>query len=218
MQLMERVRAILNERGISQASFARKIEVSPQVLSGWLVGRRNPSIKDLAAMSEELHVSPSFLMTGCADDPYNQSLVDDDCVCIPMLDVQASCGNGHIADNATMVKLIKVNHQWVNRYCGNANRRSLNIISITGDSMMPTLADGDFVVIDVSATRVYTDSMFAFNIDDDIFVKRFQRQGRNLKVISDNPRYESYTLTPIDMEHGFRVLGRVVTTCQIRAA
>lgn len=218
MQLMERVRAILAERGISQASFARQIEVSPQVLSGWIMGRRTPSIKDLAAMSDALKVSPSFLISGYADDPYNQSLVDEDCISIPMLDVQASCGNGSIAENCTMVKLIKVNHQWVNRYCGNACKHSLNIISITGDSMMPTLADGDFVIIDVSATRVYTDSMFAFNLDEDLYVKRFQRQGRSLKVISDNPRYESYTLSPQDMEHGFRVLGRVVTTCQIRAA
>lgn len=31
MELMNRVRAILDERNISQASFARKIDVSPQL-------------------------------------------------------------------------------------------------------------------------------------------------------------------------------------------
>lgn len=59
MELMDRVRAILDERNISQASFARKIDVSPQVLSGWMMGRRTPGIAELAAMAEELHVSPS---------------------------------------------------------------------------------------------------------------------------------------------------------------
>lgn len=217
MELMQRVRAILDERNISQASFARKINVSPQVLSGWMVGRRTPGIAELATMSQELHVSPSYLISGRDDDPSCQSLVDEDGVCIPLLDIKASCGNGKELATATVVKLIKVNHQWINRYCGTANPQSLNIICVTGDSMMPTLADGDFVVIDTSSTRAYTDSMFAFLLDDDLFVKRFQRQGRNLKVISDNPLYEPYILRSEEMEHGFRVLGRVVTTCVVRA-
>ena len=85
MELMNRVRAILDERNISQASFARKIDVSPQVLSGWMMGRRTPGIAELAAMAEELHVSPSYLLTGRDDDPNRQSLVDDDGVCIPLL-------------------------------------------------------------------------------------------------------------------------------------
>lgn len=217
MELMNRVRAILDERNISQASFARKIDVSPQVLSGWMMGRRTPGIAELAAMAEELHVSPSYLLTGRDDDPNRQSLVDDDGVCIPLLDVHASCGNGVQLATTTVVKMIKVNHQWINRYCGTANPQALNIIGVTGDSMTTTLADGDFVVIDTSATRAYTDSMFAFKLDNDLFIKRFQRQGRNIKVISDNPRYEPYILTPEEMEHGFKVLGRVVTTCVVRA-
>ena len=116
MELMNRVRAILDERNISQASFARKIDVSPQVLSGWMMGRRTPGIAELAAMAEELHVSPSYLLTGRDDDPNRQSLVDDDGVCIPLLDVHASCGNGVQLATTTVVKMIKVNHQWINRY------------------------------------------------------------------------------------------------------
>lgn len=34
MELMKRVAALLKERQISQAAFARKIEASPQTLSG----------------------------------------------------------------------------------------------------------------------------------------------------------------------------------------
>ena len=125
MELVNRVRAILDERNISQASFARKIDVSPQVLSGWMMGRRTPGIAELAAMAEELHVSPSYLLTGRDDDPNRQSLVDDDGVCIPLLDVHASCGNGVQLATTTVVKMIKVNHQWINRYCGTASPKGL---------------------------------------------------------------------------------------------
>ena len=44
--LMNRVRALLDEKGLSQASFARKIDVSPQALSAWLSGRNRPGVDE----------------------------------------------------------------------------------------------------------------------------------------------------------------------------
>lgn len=217
MELMKRVAALLKERQISQAAFARKIEASPQTLSGWMTGRNQPSVASVAKMCEVLGVSPSWLITGQDDAVHAQSLVDDGFVMIPLLDVEASCGNGMFIERSSVVRLIQVNRPWIQRYCGQVNERSLNIIGVYGDSMSPTLADGDFVVIDRSATHIYTDSMFAFTIAGDLFIKRFQRQGRNLRVISDNDRYEAYTLTPESLDTSFRVLGRVVTTCVVRA-
>ena len=217
MELMQRVASILKERDISQASFARSIDVSPQTLSGWMTGRNQPNIQAVARMCESLSVSPSWLITGREDVATAQSLVDADSVLIPMLDVQASCGNGSYTSSAALVKLIEVNRQWISRYCGQVNERALNIIGITGDSMSPTLEDGDFAVIDRSATRIYTDAMFAFQMSDDLYVKRFQRIGRNLKVISDNRIYDPYILEPHDLDSSFKVLGRVVTTCIVRS-
>ena len=218
MELMQRVVSLLKERDLSQASFARQIEVSPQTLSAWISGRNQPSVQVVARMCEALSVSPSWLITGRDDVVHAQSLVDTDSVIIPMLDVQASCGNGFHCEHAAVVKLIEVNRQWISRYCGQVNERSLNIIGIYGDSMSPTLEDGDFAVIDRAATRIYTDAMFAFQMADDLFVKRFQRIGRDLKVISDNKdRYDPYILTPEQLDSSVRVLGRVVTTCTVRS-
>ena len=216
--VMDRVRSLLSERGISQSSFARKIDVSPQTLSAWLSGRNRPGIDEVAKMCEVLHVSPSWIMTGRMDAPDHQSLVCTDNISIPLLDLSASCGNGRQIEDAAYVRLIQVNNQWVRRHCGDANPRALNILSVDGDSMSPTLDDGDFVIVDTSATSIYTDSVFAFLLDSDLYVKRLQRIGRKLKVISDNKLYESYILEPADLEHGFRVIGRVVTTCLVRKA
>ena len=168
-------------------------------------------------MCTSLSVSPSWLLTGREDSPNHQSIVTDDFVAIPVFSAQASCGNGNVVETATIVRLIEVNKTWIHRFCGTANLRSLNIISITGDSMSPTLKDGDFIVVDTSAKHAYTDAMFAYMLEDDLFVKRFQRTGRNLTIRSDNPLYPPFVLTPEDMEHGFKVIGRVVTTCVVTA-
>lgn len=215
--MMNRVRSILDQRNMSQSSFAREIEVSPQALSAWFSGRNTPSIDAVVKMCEALSVSPSWLLTGREDSPQHQSIVTDDFVCIPLFSAQASCGNGNFVETATLVRLIEVNKNWIHRYCGTANLRALNIICISGDSMSPTLSDGDFIIIDTSVKHAYTDAMFAYMLDDDLFVKRIQRTGRNLTIRSDNPLYPPVVLTPDDMEHGFKVIGRVVTTCVITA-
>lgn len=214
--LIDRVRTLLSERGITQAAFARSIEVSPQTLSAWFTGRNRPGIEEIGRMCEALRVSPSWLFTGREDSVEHQSLVCEDCVRIPLLDLKASCGNGMYVERAAIVSLIQVNHNWINRHCGDANPRALNVLGVTGDSMSPTLQDGDFVIVDTSATTIYTDAMYAFNLDDDLFIKRIQRVGRSLCVISDNERYKSFSLTSSDLEHGFKVHGRVVTRCLVR--
>lgn len=212
--VMARVRHQLAEQDISQASFARQIEVSPQTLSAWMSGRNRPGVDDVIRMCEALRVSPSWLLTG-TETSEHQSLVSDDFGCIPLFDVQASCGNGYQVSQACVCDLIRVNRPWIARHCGVVNQHALNLIAITGDSMTPTLKDGDFVVIDTSAKTISTDAMYAFNLDDDLYVKRLQRVGRSLRVISDNPIYTPYILTADELDHGFAVHGRVVTTCQI---
>ena len=217
--LMDRVKAILQDRDISQASFARQIEVSPQTVSAWFSGRNRPGVEEVAKMCQVLHVSPSWLMTGSEDSVNHQSLVCEDTICIPILDVRASCGTKEIMNtNAAVVEVMQVTKSWALRNCGDVNTRALNLIMVSGDSMSPTLEDGDFVIIDRSINYFDSDSIFVFTIDDGLYIKRIQRIGRKIHVISDNQMYKPYTLEPTDLEYGFAVRGRVVTSCNIRKA
>lgn len=218
-EIMGRVRALLADKKLSQASFARMIDVSPQTLSGWLMGRNRPGVEELGRMCEVLEVSPSWLMTGSDDAPTHQSLVGDGWVLIPRLDAYGSCGsNGHEnPDYASIIGLIKVSEQWISKNCGTVPKSALRIYGIDGDSMSPTLEDGDSVIIDTSVTSIRADSVFVFFWDGCAYIKRIQRIGRILKIISDNPLYEAWTLDPSE-ERGFRVIGRVVTKCLVRKA
>lgn len=158
-------------------------------------------------------------MTGREDATAHQSLVGDGWVLIPRLDVYGSCGsNGHEnVDHASVIGLIKVSDQWISKNCGPVTKSALRVYGVDGDSMSPTLEDGDSVIIDTSVTSVRTDSVFVFFWDGCMFIKRIQRIGRTLKIISDNPLYEAWSLNPTE-ESSFRVMGRVVTKCLVRKA
>lgn len=213
-----RLSQILQERSMTKKDLGAKLKVSPQLVSGWTNGSRTPQLDDFASLCELLSVSPAWLLTGEADNPRAQTIVKDDVVIIPLLETRASCGNGNAVYPVSVseVSLIKVNTPWVNRYCGDADIRALNLLGITGDSMRPTLEDGDFVIIDTSIKTIYTDSMFAFTLEGDMYIKRLQRFGKTLQIISDNDKYPTLTINLQEYESRLRILGRVVTTCLVR--
>lgn len=216
-EMMLRVRGVLEDAGLSQAEFSRMIGVSPQTLSGWMSGRNKPGVEEMAAMCQALKVSPSWMMTGYDNMPGYQSFVTEDTVIIPMLDIRGSCGsNGSDVSNASLITLLHVTPNWVNEHCGLVNKRSLNIIGATGDSMSPTLEDGDAAIIDTSVKTVYTDAVFAFTIENDMYIKRLQRVGLGIQVISDNPRYAPYMLNLSELGDRFQVLGKMVSTILVR--
>lgn len=204
--MMGRIRRQLSEQGVSQAAFARQIEVSPQTLSAWMSGRNRPGVDE--AYPDMRSASRIAVLATHRDRKQPATIAG-------LRRVQASCGNGSVVSGVCLCDLIRVNRPWIARHCGVVNQRALNLITIFGDSMMPTLRDGDIVVVDTSAKVISTDAMYAFNLDDDLFVKRIQRVGRGLRVISDNAIYPAYTLSADELDHGFIVHGRVVTTCQI---
>lgn len=67
---------------------------------------------------------------------------------------------------------------------------------ISGDSMMPTLMDGDTIVVDKSISPSHNDVVVAV-VDGEFTVKRLLKNGRKVELHPDNPKYE-----PIDLEEG----------------
>ena len=69
-------------------------------------------------------------------------------------------------------------------------------IYVRGDSMAPTLNDGDTVLIDVSHTQVRDDGIYALVYGGDLYIKRlFRIPGGGLELRSDNPRHVTREVT-----------------------
>ena len=68
--------------------------------------------------------------------------------------------------------------------------KELALVHVQGESMEPTLTDGDLVLLRYQ-NRLDRDGIFVLNYDGELFIKRGQRLGRRKAVlISDNAAYQ----------------------------
>lgn len=57
-----------------------------------------------------------------------------------------------------------------------------------GDSMLPTIDDGDLLLLDRSQRKVEEqDALWAFTVGDTASIKRLRRKGDRFQILSDNP-------------------------------
>ena len=113
---------------------------------------------------------------------------------IPVLDVEASAGHGALAGNETKAGQFGFDDNWL-RKLTLAKPTNLSIIKVTGDSMEPTLHDGDEVLVDVSDEQSkLRDGIYVLRMDGALNVKRvaIEPQGRKISVVSDNSAYPSW--------------------------
>jgi len=92
---------------------------------------------------------------------------------------------------------------------GKENVKNIEAINVTGDSMEPTLNNGNIIFIDKTKQNVNKDGIYAFINENGLFVKRIQRRvDGGLDVISDNKEYPMQ----IVQKDGINVLGKVVSS------
>ncbi len=62
MSFSEKIYALRTQAGMSQASFAEKLQVSRQTVSKWELGTSYPEIEKLLAISSLFHVTTDYLL------------------------------------------------------------------------------------------------------------------------------------------------------------
>lgn len=128
---------------------------------------------------------------------------------VARLDVGASAGSGAFGGDERADAQIAFDPAWLRRIARGAPEQ-LSIIRVAGDSMAPTLADGDDILVDRGdrAARL-RDGIYVLRIDDALVVKRVavNPAARTLSVQSDNPAYPGWP----DCDPGaVDIVGRVV--------
>ena len=135
--------------------------------------------------------------------------VTDGMVEIPMLNVEASAGFGAVASNESAQTRFGFDERWLRRLTS-AKSASLSIVGVIGDSMEPTLSNGDEVLVDASdhGSRL-RDGIYVLRSDDSLVVKRIAIKpgGRQITIASDNPAYPTWH--DIDRTE-IHVVGRVI--------
>jgi hypothetical protein len=127
---------------------------------------------------------------------------------VPQLAIGASAGPGANVDGEGVEAGFAFDPRWLRRL--GADTRALSIIAVEGDSMAPTLNDGDDIMVDGADTVArLRDGIYVLRMDDALMVKRVTRlpvAGR-ISVKSDNALYPSWPDLAAD---AVALVGRVV--------
>jgi len=125
---------------------------------------------------------------------------------VPRYDVEVSAGHGSFLENDEKpYESMAFRRQWVKRMGLIVDK--LAVVTARGDSMEPTVADGDVLLVDLSQKGIIDGAIHVLRNNGDVLVKRLQRGfGDQVIVSSDNKTYRELETT-VDV---LNVVGRVV--------
>jgi hypothetical protein len=191
-----------------------------QILGGYSFGARaarNLETK-LGIQAGALEPDPRQIFTlDKAPQSGNSSVVgetsasqDNATIVIRQFDTGGSMGSGLVLqDQPGVIESWAVSQEWITKNVRSYSAaKNLCIVTGFGDSMRPMYNPGDPLLVDAGVKSVDFDAVYFFRVGDEGFVKRLQRiPGQGLAVISENPQYRDWTISP-GMD--FEVFGRVV--------
>lgn len=129
---------------------------------------------------------------------------------IPMAETRLSAGGGCFVLSENMEDYYAFRKNWLSRVASSPNR--LVLMRINGNSMSPTLEDGDTVMIDTGRRDIKEGMIYALRVDHSVMIKRLSfRVGGKVLIISDNRHdYDPYEAPMKDLH----ILGQVIFFCR----
>ena len=159
--------------------------------------------EDRRKLARYFSVSES-LFGGPPDEPGADRLIS-----VNRYPVAASAGPGAIPDREIGQPYFAFDDRWLKRLTGTPASQ-LSIVRVQGDSMAPTLNEGDDILIDTAdCGERLRDGIYVLRVDDSLVVKRLalHPQGRRVTVQSDNPAYPDWPDCSLSDIH---CIGRVI--------
>lgn len=192
------------KRELNSASLAEAIgENQPtiyRILSGETKNPRLHIVKKLESFFNEEFTSK----TSAPINSTNEILITQ------YHDVRGAMGNGLVLRGESgQITGWKVTPEWLNKNVPtNTGNKNLAIVTGFGDSMRGMFNSGDPLLVDSGVKSLEYDGVYFFRIGDEGFIKTLQRiPGEGIRVISENKKYETWTITK---EMDFEVFGRVL--------
>ena len=196
---------LIEERGEDYAGLSRLLGRNPAYVQQFIKrGTPRRLAEDDRRLLARYFGVGEALLGGLAAEPAPPALVP-----VPRLDVGASAGAGSFDGDERGEAHIAFDPAWLRRVARGAPDQ-LSIIRVSGDSMVPTLGDGDDILVDRGdgAPRL-RDGIYVLRIDGALVVKRVavNPAARTLSIRSDNPAYPGW---PDCDPAAIDIVGRVV--------
>lgn len=213
--IRQRLDALIASRGEDYASLSRRLGRNASYIQQFIkrgVPRRL-SESDRRILAGHFGIA-EHLLGGPADTA--RQLINrpglargaQDYVLVPQFGINASAGPGSLPDDEAPSSAIAFQSGFI-RTLSSSPPDGLAVLGVEGDSMLPTLADGDQILVDTHDRVRLRDGIYVLRVDDALIVKRLSLNPatRRLTIRSDNDAYPTWA----DCDPAaITVIGRVV--------
>lgn len=213
----QRLRHSRKQRGLSQAEYGELGGVTKRSQMLYETDQRIPRGDYFAALLTE-GVDVDFILTGretnessefVSFEPKETNGLSSETYSVPLYDVEGAAGAGRSLEHETVIGHFPLTAELVAQF-GLADAR-LAGIRVRGDSMEPTLFDGDWTFVNLNDTNWSLGGVFLVWVSGELRIKRVQRlAGGAMYLISDNTHYEKEMIARDRMQE-VSILGRVKT-------
>lgn len=206
----DRIKEIRNEMHLDR--LAEKIGVHANTIRNYESGKRSPDATFMAKLLDVFpETNPGWLLTGEGSRERMEMQAQEGFVMFPRHKAHTGPGLGRLVESEQVVDFVSFKEEWVRNYF-HVSCQDLVLLDVKGDSMSPTLNDGDIILVDMGSARLEDSAIYVIEFDDVLLVKRIQRKFDGSVVIkSDNPIYESEVISREGVE-SLRIAGRVIWT------
>ncbi|NIF23490.1 LexA family transcriptional regulator [Candidatus Pantoea multigeneris] len=190
---------------VARAIQAQGGKISTPAVWKWFNGQSIPDGRNLLALSELLGVRVEWLQYGMVQSPdtkRHRSSLHPEVFRIESLDIgqKTAAGLPLYDDFIETIQAIEFGMDEARVLFNGRSAEHIRLIAINSDSMVGTFSPRDQLFVDVSVHRFDGDGIYLFTLDEQIYLKRLQRQHKKIAVISDNKRYETWYLSPDEID------------------
>jgi phage repressor protein C with HTH and peptisase S24 domain len=212
--LPDRLRARMSQLGLPVADVAALAGVSRSFIYDILRSRSTrPNVERLKHVAGVLKVDWEWLLHGTGSvegrSPFDDA-PDDEFVSIAYARARPAMGDGPVLDDASKPgRNYHFRKSWI-RDRLQAAPSTLRVLTVAGDSMSPTLEDGDTVLVDLTQQAPVPPGIFVLHDGMGLVAKRLEHVPMSdppqVRIISDNPRYPVTECAADDI----RLIGRIL--------
>jgi len=208
MSWSDRLKWWREQEGLKQAEFSAQLGIPLRTYARYESGERGMAPEHFVRLAE-LGCDPTWLLTGEDSNPSKRHQTGGAIVQIPWFNASFSAGRGHTPPDIEQCRWVEFDADWIRRATGR-NPRNLVMAQAEGNSMEPTIVDGDEMLIDVTDKRLTNGKIYALSVSEVLVVKRIHLSVSGIvRLISDNKDYE-----PEEISHTasaeMQVIGQVV--------
>jgi hypothetical protein len=190
----------------SRVTAADVAGVVPDQLGRYVRGVAKPPLEVIARLAKAQNVSLDWLWWGEGARTLGGDLPDSSLVPVPYYDMRASAGSGQMVESEEPLAHLYFDRSWLARH--RINPLGAGLITAEGNSMRPTIEDGDPLLIDRS-DREPRDKVYLFRRGGALLIKELRRRSDGaLQLVSHNPAYGPEEL-PRDQADDLEIIARV---------